>query len=158
MAPSVSPPFNQKKGGVLSKITYGIFSLTEKGLLSGGGRLFTGVFNAGLGVPYYIRGTPQSATGGGGLKEIHIWHDLCHPPERAALARGTGAGRGRAEGALPFWHNLCHHPAQPLTVQPAVPRIATPQPRTALRTPDWHPHTAPALNEPLRRSYSPVQF
>ena len=36
MAPSVSPPFNQKKGGFMSKMTYGIFPLTDKGLLSRG--------------------------------------------------------------------------------------------------------------------------
>ena len=83
VAPSVSPPYNQKKGVFLTKITWlrclnlyeggcraqlNSSALTEWGetLVKRGVALSEGVFIAGLGVPTTSATPARLATGGGG--------------------------------------------------------------------------------------------
>ena len=120
VAPSVSPPYNQKKGGFMSKITsLRCLNLSEGGcraqlnrvalttraetLLKMGVALSEGVFIAGLGVPSLNAAPLRHATGGGGLLRIRNLRD-------GACRGGWGGMRGR--------HPLLAQPVPPCTPYP----------------------------------------
>lgn len=84
VAPSVSPPYNQKKGVFLTKITWlrclnlhegGCRAQLNSSALTNGGEslvkrglaLSEGVFIAGLGIPKPHAPRSRTATGGGGV-------------------------------------------------------------------------------------------
>lgn len=142
VAPSVSPPYNQKNGGISTKITWlrclnlyeggcraqlNSSALTEWGetLVKRGVALSEGVFIAGLGIPSPHAPRSRSAWGGGGAAQNVPTYDK--RPCRAGqaplsggvtipLIEGGGEGRG---GDTPYPYPASRTRTRTLLAYPA---------------------------------------